>query len=249
VAQTLDLVGLGERAAVRVKQLSGGEKRRLDLAVALVGRPEVLFLDEPSTGLDPQARAAVWQLVRELRAEGTTILLTTHYLEEAEQLADRLAIMHQGRVVTGGTVAEVIADRPARISFELPEQPSASLLPLPGAEVGFTGHRVTVRTTELQRTLTDLLGWADAQGVTLHGLDARSATLEEAFLAIAAEVGAPEPDDEPATPTRRRTLIGAHRCPSPSRSPFSAPAGDGCSPWPAPSSCCCVATAPRSARR
>ncbi|WP_327067933.1 ABC transporter ATP-binding protein [Kitasatospora sp. NBC_01250] len=211
VAQALDLVGLGGRAAVRVKQLSGGEKRRLDLAVALIGRPEVLFLDEPSTGLDPQARAAVWELVRELRAEGTTILLTTHYLEEAEQLADRLAIMHQGRVVTTGTVAEVIADRPARISFELPEQPSPSLLPLPGAEVGFTGRKVSVRTTELQRTLTELLGWAAAEGVTLHGLDARSATLEEAFLAIAAEAGPPQPADEPTAPARRRSLIGANR--------------------------------------
>ncbi|MFF7637094.1 ABC transporter ATP-binding protein [Kitasatospora sp. NPDC008050] len=210
-AQALDLVGLGERAAVRVKQLSGGEKRRLDLAVALVGRPEVLFLDEPSTGLDPQARAAVWQLVRELCAEGTTILLTTHYLEEAEQLADRLAIMHQGRVVTSGTVAEVIADRPGRISFELPEQPATSLLPLPGAEVGFSGRKVSVRTTELQRTLTELLTWAAAQDVTLHGLDARSATLEEAFLAIAADAGPPEPADEPAAPARRRGLIGANR--------------------------------------
>ncbi|MEY9943869.1 ABC transporter ATP-binding protein [Kitasatospora sp. GAS1066B] len=215
VGEALDLVGLADRAGVRVKQLSGGEKRRLDLAVALIGRPEVLFLDEPSTGLDPQARAAVWQLVRDLRAQGTTILLTTHYLEEAEELADRLAIMHHGQVVTSGTVPQVIADRPARISFELPEQPAEPLLSLPGAEVGFQDRKVTVRTRELQRTLTELLGWAAERGVTLHGLDARSATLEEAFLAIAAEAAPPEPT-EPDTqartaPRRRRTLIGASR--------------------------------------
>ncbi|MFE9422507.1 ABC transporter ATP-binding protein [Kitasatospora sp. NPDC006697] len=204
VAEAMDLVGLADRAAVRVKQLSGGEKRRLDLAVALIGRPEVLFLDEPTTGLDPQARAAVRQLVRELREGGTTVLLTTHYLEEAEELADRLAILHRGRVVARGTVAEVIADRPARIGFELPEQPCEPLLPLPGAEVGFDGRRVTIRTRQLQRTLTELLLWADRQGVALIGLDARSATLEEAFLAIAAEDPQDRTEEAPALTGARR---------------------------------------------
>jgi ABC-2 type transport system ATP-binding protein len=99
--------------------------------------------------------------------------------------------MHGGRVVTSGTVAEVIADRPARISFDLPEQPGGpSLLPLPGAEVGFTGRRVTIRTRRLQQTLTELLRWAEQQHVELAGLDARSASLEEAFLAIAADAPA-----------------------------------------------------------
>ena len=197
--EALELVGLLDRGAVRVKQLSGGERRRLDLAVALIGRPEVLFLDEPSTGLDPQARADVWRLVRELRAQGTTVLLTTHYLEEAEELADRLAIMHRGRVVAAGTVAEVIAGRPARISFELPEQPAVPLLALPGTEVGFAGRRVTVQTPHLQATLTELLGWAARERIELTALDARSASLEEAFLAIAAEARTPHP----------HTLIGA----------------------------------------
>ncbi|MFG2821868.1 ABC transporter ATP-binding protein [Kitasatospora sp. NPDC048365] len=197
VDEALDLVGLLDRRSVRVKQLSGGERRRLDLAVALLGRPEVLFLDEPSTGLDPEARASVWQLVRDLRAGGTTVLLTTHYLEEAEELADRLAIMHRGRVVVAGTVAEVIADRPSRIGFELPERsgPHGDLVlpPLAGAEVTADGRRITVRTTTLQATLTDLLGWAAHHGVALGGLDARSASLEEAFLAIAAGAEASGP--------------------------------------------------------
>ncbi|GAA3012076.1 ABC transporter ATP-binding protein [Kitasatospora sp. NPDC127116] len=212
VPEALELVGLGHRANVRVKQLSGGEKRRLDLAMALLGRPEVLFLDEPSTGLDPEARAAVWQLVRELRAQGTTVLLTTHYLEEAEELADRLAIMHGGRVVTSGTVAEVIADRPARIGFELPEFTGAALPVLAGAELALDGRKVTVQTRTLQDTLTDLLGWARHHGIALGALDARSASLEEAFLAIASEAAHQNPPQAPAAdrPARRR-LIGSAR--------------------------------------
>ncbi|WP_282206334.1 ABC transporter ATP-binding protein [Kitasatospora fiedleri] len=203
VDEALDLVGLLPRRAVRVKQLSGGERRRLDLATALLGRPEVLFLDEPSTGLDPEARAAVWRLIRQLRADGTTVVLTTHYLEEAEELADRLAIMHHGRVVTGGTVAEVLAAHPARISFELPERtgPHASLdLPvLPGARPELDGRRVLLRTPDLQGTLTELLGWAARHRVELARLDARSASLEEAFLAVAAS-GGPAPAAAPARP-------------------------------------------------
>ncbi|MFG3051210.1 ABC transporter ATP-binding protein [Kitasatospora sp. NPDC048239] len=211
VDEALELVGLVDRRDVRVKQLSGGERRRLDLAMALLGRPEVLFLDEPSTGLDPEARAAVWNLVRELRAEGTTVLLTTHYLEEAEELADRLAIMHRGQVVTAGTVAEVIAGRPSRITFELPEFSGASLPPLTSAEVLAVGRRITVQTPRLQATLTELLVWADHHGITLGALDARSASLEEAFLAIAAEAAHEPPAETPAAPAARRRLIGSAR--------------------------------------
>ncbi|MET8622308.1 ABC transporter ATP-binding protein [Kitasatospora sp. NPDC004669] len=213
VAEALELVGLGHRADVRVKQLSGGERRRLDLAMALLGRPEVLFLDEPSTGLDPEARAAVWRLVRELRAQGTTVLLTTHYLEEAEELADRLAIMRGGQVVTTGTVAEVIAGRPSRIGFELPVSTGAALPFLPGAEVTVDGRKVTVQTVGLQDTLTDLLGWARHHGIALGALDARSASLEEAFLAIASEAADQAPPQAPAAPVRptRRRLIGSAR--------------------------------------
>ncbi|MFE9252058.1 ABC transporter ATP-binding protein [Streptomyces sp. NPDC007088] len=138
VPEALGLVGLERRGQVRVKQLSGGEKRRLDLATALLGRPEVLFLDEPTTGLDAEGRRETWDLVRELRAGGTTVLMTTHYLEEAEALADRLAILHEGRISATGTVAEVVASQPSRISFVLPEgYHLGDLPPLPrlGAEL------------------------------------------------------------------------------------------------------------------
>lgn len=187
--QALGMVGLAARARVRTKQLSGGERRRLDLALALLGRPEVLFLDEPTTGLDAEGRRDTWELVRQLRADGVTVLLTTHYLEEAEALADRLAIMKDGRIVASGTPAEVTAARPARISFALPAGWfPGDLPPLHGP--GVLGHtvrqgRIVLDTGRLQESLTALLRWAQDRNVTLDGLDARTASLEEAFLAIA----------------------------------------------------------------
>lgn len=184
LAEVLELVGLASRAHVRVKQLSGGEKRRLDLGLAIIGRPEVLFLDEPTTGMDAEGRQATWQLVRELQSQGTTVLLTTHYLEEAEQLADRLAIMHKGRIVTAGTAAEVTASRPSRIRFTLPPGVPPARLPL-AVPAAVEGRRVEARTPRLQEALTTLLVWAQEQGLELADLDARSATLEETFLSIA----------------------------------------------------------------
>ncbi|MEU1124700.1 ABC transporter ATP-binding protein [Streptomyces sp. NPDC005899] len=182
--EALELVGLTRRGRVRVEQLSGGERRRLDLALALLGRPEVLFLDEPTTGLDAEGRRDTWRLVRELRESGTTVLLTTHHLEEAEALADRLAIMHQGQIVTSGTIRDVTAERPARIRFELPEGVPAARLPL-SLRAAADGPRIDIRTHALQESLHELLRWASESGVELHGLDARSASLEEAFLDIA----------------------------------------------------------------
>jgi ABC-2 type transport system ATP-binding protein len=179
VGEALELVGLGARSGVRTGQLSGGERRRLDLALALLGRPQVLFLDEPTAGLDAQGRHDTWELVRELMAEGTTVLLTTHYLEEVQALADRLAVLREGRIVACGTPAEVTGARPARISFDLP----------PGWFLGVLrheteGHRTVLHTDRLQESLTRLLCWARERDVDLDRLDARSASLEEAFLAI-----------------------------------------------------------------
>ena len=188
------MVGLENKADTRVKQLSGGQRRRLDLALALLGDPEVLFLDEPSTGLDAEGRRDTWELVSALRDGGTTVLLTTHYLEEAEQLADRLAIMHEGRIAATGTPAEVTAAQPSRISFELPTGYFVGDLP-PLDELGVGGHEVDgrmvrLRTHELQRAATGLLVWAGQAGVELRRLDVRSASLEEAFLGIAKEASA-----------------------------------------------------------
>ncbi|MFD8270537.1 ABC transporter ATP-binding protein [Streptomyces flaveolus] len=193
-AEVLALVGLSDKRGTRVKQLSGGERRRLDLALALLGEPEVLFLDEPTTGLDAEGRRDTWELVRSLRDGGTTVLLTTHYLEEAEDLADRLAILHEGRIAATGTPAEVTATQPSRISFELPDGYFVGDLP-PLGELGVSDHQVDgrvvrLRTRELQRAATALLVWAERAGVELRGLDVRSASLEEAFLRIAKDASA-----------------------------------------------------------
>ncbi|MFI6470375.1 ABC transporter ATP-binding protein [Streptomyces sp. NPDC050516] len=189
VDEALELVGLERRSDVRVKQLSGGEKRRLDLALALLSRPEVLFLDEPTTGLDAEGRRDTWELVRALRDGGTTVLLTTHYLEEAEALAERLAILHEGRIAAAGRVDEVVAAQPSHIAFELPDGYHLGDLP-PLDRLGVSSHEtngrtVRLRTTALQHAATGLLLWARESGVELRGLDVRSASLEEAFLKIA----------------------------------------------------------------
>ncbi|WP_369377539.1 ABC transporter ATP-binding protein [Streptomyces sp. cg36] len=191
VGEALEIVGLARRSGVRVKQLSGGEKRRLDLALALLARPEVLFLDEPTTGLDAEGRHDTWRLVRELRDSGTTVLLTTHYLEEAEELAERLAILHEGRIAAAGRVDEVVAAQPSHLSFELPDGYHLGDLP-PLARLGVDGHEtegrtVRLKTRALQRAATELLLWARDSRVELRGLDVRAASLEEAFLHIARE--------------------------------------------------------------
>ncbi|MET9497109.1 ABC transporter ATP-binding protein [Streptomyces sp. NPDC006552] len=202
VGEALDMVGLSARRRVRVKQLSGGEKRRLDLALALLGRPEVLFLDEPTTGLDAEGRRETWELVRRLRDEGTSVLLTTHYLEEAEALADRLAILHEGRIAAEGRVDEVVAAQPSHIAFELPDGYHLGDLP-PLGQLGVSGHDITgrlvrLRTDDLQRAATGLLVWARDTGVELRRLDVRGASLEEAFLRIAqdAKRGTGQPENE-----------------------------------------------------
>ncbi|QUH00102.1 ABC transporter ATP-binding protein [Saccharopolyspora erythraea] len=182
VDTALDALSLGHRRDVAVKRLSGGERRRLDLVLAMLGRPRLLFLDEPTTGLDPESRRATWEVVRGLLAEGTTVLLTTHYLEEAERLAHRLAIMHQGRIAVSGSLVDVLASRQARIDFVLPQP---AVLPRLRGSVSADGagsYRITTR--ELQRDLHALLTWADEHGLSLGGLRARNASLEDVFHGV-----------------------------------------------------------------
>ena len=184
VDESLAMLRLDGRADVPVRGLSGGEQRRLDLACALMGHPDVVLLDEPTTGLDPESRRDVWQLLRGLRDGGATILLTTHYLEEAEALADRLEIMHAGRIVRSGTPAEIAAGHPSTISFatlrELPWLPD-----LDARRVIEERGTTTIETDDLQGVLTDLLARASRHGVRLEGLEARTASLESVFLDIA----------------------------------------------------------------
>lgn len=202
VADALADLDLTDRADVRVRSLSGGELRRLDLACTLLGDPEVVLLDEPTTGLDPESRRRVWELVAGLRDRGRSVLLTTHHLEEAEALADRVAIMHAGRIVREGTPAQLGADLPATIRFEgtpadHPGLPDPAGLP---AAAGVTTEHgsTTIESTDLQVTLTALLAAAADRGVRLTGLEARTATLESVFLAIAAGGHGAGPDRAPA---------------------------------------------------
>ena len=184
--EAVDLVGLRERLPVAVEQLSGGERRRLELALALLGRPELIFLDEPTTGMDPESRRRTLEILSGLRQAGTTMLLTTHYLEEAELLADRVAIMHAGRIVATGTPEEVVRTLPSRITFRLPEG-APSPPELPNATMSMTDSRVTYHSLRLQADLTHLLAWAKTSRLELGDLSARPASLEDAFLDIAAD--------------------------------------------------------------
>jgi ABC-2 type transport system ATP-binding protein len=183
VDEMLERLSLTERAGVRMVGLSGGETRRVDLACALMGSPELVILDEPTTGLDPESRREVWRLVSDLRDNGATVLVTTHYLEEAETLADRLEIMHGGEIVRSGTPSEIAEGHPSTISFEgFPELPDG----LPGVSRVVREHgRTTLETRALQDALTDLMLWASQNAIRLDQLDARSPSLETVFLSIA----------------------------------------------------------------
>jgi ABC-2 type transport system ATP-binding protein len=182
----LDRFELTDRRDVPVSKLSGGEKRRLDLAMAVWGTPELVVLDEPTTGLDPESRRRTWDAIQELQEAGRTVLLTTHYLEEAEALADRVAIMHAGRLAVSGTLAEIVARQPAGFSAELPEGAVVELPAFRG-EVVRDGVRVQVRTDDLQADLTRFLTWAADRGVRLSGLRAAPASLADIYHAVRAE--------------------------------------------------------------
>ena len=170
VDEVIRLVGLDDKRDARVRLLSGGQQRRLDLGIALVGDPDLLFLDEPTTGFDPAARRAAWEMVRALRSLGKTILLTTHYLDEAQQLADRVAVLREGRIVTLGTPAELTGG-----SLE--------------AEIRYRrdGELVVLRTEEPTRVLHELTAQALAEGKELEGLEVRRPSLEDVYLSLVEE--------------------------------------------------------------
>jgi ABC-2 type transport system ATP-binding protein len=169
IEEVIAVVGLESKRDARVKTLSGGQKRRLDLGVALVGDPDLVFLDEPTTGFDPAARRAAWEMIRSLRSLGKTILLTTHYLDEAEQLADRVAVLLDGRIVREGTPAELTGGASE-------------------TEIRYrqNGREFVVRTMEPTRLLHELTAKALADGHELEGLEVRRPTLEDVYLLITA---------------------------------------------------------------
>jgi len=176
----LGKVDLTHKSGERVGVLSGGERRRLDFAMAIWGTPELVFLDEPTTGLDPTARDQLWSVVSEIRDAGTTVILTTHYLEEAEKFADRIGLMHEGVLAREGTVEQLVEGEPSRITF-LP--PAGVELPLPVHST--VNGLVVVNTADIQRDLTRLLVWADDAGHRLDRLSASASSLDDVFRSLA----------------------------------------------------------------
>ncbi|KFU75607.1 ABC-2 type transport system ATP-binding protein [Amycolatopsis lurida] len=178
--RVLGIVDLTRKADTKVSQLSGGEKRRLDFATAAYGSPRLVFLDEPTTGLDIQSRDALWDAVDKLREDGSTIVLTTHYLEEAQQRADRIGLMHRGTFHREGTVSELTRTLPAVIRFALPT--SAPALPLQGRTE--PDGKFVIETFGLQKDLHVLLGWAQDNAIELRDLEAGPTRLDDVFRAI-----------------------------------------------------------------
>lgn len=179
--ELIDIVGLGEKADARVKTLSGGQKRRLEVALGIVGDPELVFLDEPTTGFDPAARRQAWEMIRNLTELGKTILLTTHYMDEAQNLADRVAVIDRGKIVAEGTPDTLGGRETAStvIRFEVGNLP-IDALPLTASAV--IGGTVEVESDDPTHDLHVLTGWAVNAGHTLDGLTVARPSLEDIYL-------------------------------------------------------------------
>ena len=183
VGEVIELIGLAEKADAKVKTLSGGQQRRLDVGLGIVGNPALLFLDEPTTGLDPAGRRTSWELVRRLAGEGTTVILTTHYMEEAEALADQVAIIASGKIVAHGPPASLGGrdQGAATIRFQLPAGVTPADLPV--AVVG-EGPSIELRTDRELEALYELTRWALEREVRLTGLTVSRHTLEDVYLQL-----------------------------------------------------------------
>jgi ABC-2 type transport system ATP-binding protein len=187
VNETIELVGLSEKRNVRVGRLSGGQKRRVDVALGIVGHPDLLFLDEPTTGFDPAARREFWTMLQGLRAAGTTVILTTHYMDEAQRLADRSVILRAGRVVAEGTLEELsVGLGGALLRFRLPEGVDpVEIEEHTGRAPIVRGPIVEMHTgSDVQTVLTSLLRWADVAELRLDELEVLRPTLDDVFMEL-----------------------------------------------------------------
>ena len=184
VDEVIELIGLTEKADDRVKRLSGGQQRRLDVGLGIIGNPDLLFLDEPTTGLDPSGRRETWDLIRQLAAAGTTVLLTTHYMDEVEALADRVAVLFGQEIVASGTPSSIGGrDLGAvTIRFRLPDGVTVAEVPVP-AERSDDGY-VEIHTEDEVKALHDLTGWALEGGHPLQGLSVLRVSLEDIYLGL-----------------------------------------------------------------
>ncbi len=184
--QLIQMVDLGEKKNTRSKQLSGGQKQRLSVALALVNDPDIIFLDEPTTGMDPQARRQLWDVVLDLKRQGKTILMTTHYMEEAEQICDRVAIIDHGHIIEIGSPTELVQRHFSEIAISFQAMDgSDGYQSLAGVSHSVAEDgRVTVYSTDAPRTMTALLERESASGASLRNLNVHSATLEDVFLKL-----------------------------------------------------------------
>jgi ABC-2 type transport system ATP-binding protein len=194
VAEVIEMVGLEDKADARVRTLSGGQRRRLDLGLGIVGDPEVLYLDEPTTGFDPSARRRAWELVDRLRDLGTTILLTTHYMDEAEHLADRLVVLNRGRVVADGSPEALAAGAGAQtiVSFRLPDGVEADGVPAIGITRRVAGTSVELASVSPTADVHALTQWAMNRGVELADLRLARPSLEDVYLDLTDAIDAGE---------------------------------------------------------
>ena len=189
VDETLELVGLADRHGARVGSLSGGQQRRLDVGVGIIGNPELLFLDEPTTGFDPSARRSAWNMIEGLKELGTTIVLTTHYMDEAQHLADRVVIMREGGIVAEGppaTLGEQLG-RETMIRFRTYDGIADRVAAVVGARPTVSGNETTIPSSDPQGDLYRLLRWADGEGIELPDLEVRRPSLEDVFLEVTSD--------------------------------------------------------------
>ncbi len=186
VDEVLELVGLTEHADRRVRALSGGQARRLDVALALIGRPELIFLDEPTTGFDPSARRAAWDVIARLAEGGTTVLLTTHYMDEARALAHRVGVMRDGELVAVGPPEELVASLArTEVRFRQPDGTGAeALAALAGGTLVERPGRLAIAVDDPTRALHALTAWAVERGLALESLEVVRPTLEDVYLAL-----------------------------------------------------------------
>jgi len=197
--EVVSLVGLDEKVDARVGSLSGGQRRRVDLALGIVGRPELLFLDEPTTGFDPSARRRSWDLIEALGDDGTTVLLTTHYLDEAEHLADRVGVLSHGRLIAEGSPGELINRvSGTMVSFMLPESvrpdaAAATFGELLGVDIRLSGRLVEASIEQPTAAVHRITGWAIEAGVELESLSVSRVSLEDVYLSLT------DPDSEPTS--------------------------------------------------
>jgi ABC-2 type transport system ATP-binding protein len=189
IGEVLELTGLTGDGRTRVGALSGGQRRRVDIGIGIVGRPEVLFLDEPTTGLDPEARRRTWVTVENLTSAGATVLLTTHYIDEADHLADRVIVLAGGRIAADTTPGELRArGGPPIIRYRLPaDAPAASLPAVLSTHLDGDGRTLVIRNPDVTSPLRDLLGWAGQHRLDLSALEVGPPSLEEAYLTAIGE--------------------------------------------------------------